>query len=1343
MMGRGIRMSRRSGRRRQMFRPTLAAAVLSIVAAACMVFGLSFDDRVLLAASTAMIFALLLSGVLTMVQWLIFAPSLVSTLDDFNPRFRLDVRRGGLLRRLLLPCDMPLAEQWVQLDHRGRVVARFHATLPRTRGLFRLESLMVTWSDPFGLWKARRNIARSGDEMVLLPDVGYAADKTTKLPSALAAGDHQSMSGVRNYEYGDSPRMIAWKYTAHRGELMTRESMQEQSADTLWLLDPADADLESCVIELLAHLHSSMPRSDAMMYSDGTGIYRETMPILRQLAAVHHPRSADVEAPVPWASLPDVIRTFRDNTIPHPAISMVSTSPEDDVATMMASSGQRSGYRILHPVSAPDAEVIALPDMDDEGYAPALVGGRSAEQGSKHSGDMKAAPSSGGLSDNRPPSERRPSERRFDVVKTLTTIACLGVLAWVTIRTMGGVFEGQEAWWPYFLSGGFAVIAIDVGRCMRRHAQSLARAFVCCAAVMLLALLTVMIRVHQVRGYWLFIPHTQQVTVGAGEVAEDWEPVTTTLWDVMVRGFSHVYAQYPPVDVNVEADALIIVAAAVLMVLMRIMLVQFRCAPAVALMTAVLMATTYQVTGETTQTTSIALVILAGVILLWSTSAIRIAFPTPMLLSAVVAALTVAVLAPMLIVAQAVSIPIVPSAGLFSSGTINPMVDLKRGLQEGSNATALTYRAPAAVYTRLSTLDRFDGDTWSFGAPVSVDMNRSSSYGGDFTQVGDGYLLGGGDDADILWVTPLMKYLVANDSNDASQRFIRSSQDSDRYVLDATITINALRTRYLPVSGEVLLYSGDARDGNWHRNVDGAYRSDKESTWAGMRYRVQSLYIKPVGNITDFGRIDELQQTIAKRKVWLAANADSLDGSSGSSESLATMDPRIGDDTGTGRRLSSIYGTLPTALPSSVRSVISQARRQGVPTDGADAASQLAAMKYLVDYFKQPDFAYSLNEPDGNGRDNMTMVGEFLRSKSGYCVHYASALAVLGRGMGLSTRMVLGYTPGQSVGNGTYAVAEKQLHAWVETYIDGIGWVPFDVTPAASDDSGTADSTTDASSSNPSSPAQSQTPIPSTSSSSAAPSVSESGDSNTSSHSSDDSASSSQDNRDLSPLFTSLGVAVVVMLAGLLLATPALLRRRRRRRRYRLLDAALASDSGTQSGTRAANETAAGISTPKGRRGDDIVVTRVWSALWLEIVDTAIDAGLDFPDTLSDIAFARELSDLLDADGTDSAEHARLLLAIAGGAVQGTFSTGTGASDEGGGGAQQPSRDEHAASAISVDRSSVVQSSVVHTSGSLPSREDVEVLLGRITSRLLHRHWWATTGFFRIRAWLLPKSLFR
>lgn len=1342
MMGRGIRMSRRFGRRRQMFRPTLAAAVLSIVAVACMVFGLSFDDRVLLAASTAMIFALLLSGVLTMVQWLIFAPSLVSTLDDFNPRFRLDVRRGGLLRRLLLPRDMPLAEQWVQLDHRGRVVARFHATLPRTRGLFRLESLMVTWSDPFGLWKARRNIARSGDEMVLLPDVGYAADKTTKLPSALAAGDHQSMSGVRNYEYGDSPRMIAWKYTAHRGELMTRESMQEQSADTLWLLDPADADLESCVIELLAHLHSSMPRSDAMMYSDGTGIYRETMPILRQLAAVHHPRSADVEAPVPWASLPDVIRAFRDNTIPHPVISMVSTSPEDDVATMMASSGQRSGYRILHPVSAPDVEVIALPDMDDEGYAPALVGGRSAEQGSKHSGDMKAAPSSGDLSDNRPPSERRPSERRFDVVKTLTTIACLGVLAWVTIRTMGGVFDGQEAWWPYFLSGGFAVIAIDVGLCMRRHAQSLVRAFVCCAAVMLLALLTVMIRVHQVRGYWLFIPHTQQVTVGAGEVAEDWEPVTTTLWDVMVRGFSHVYAQYPPVDVNAEADALIIVAAAVLMVLMRIMLVQFRCAPAVALMTVVLMATTYQVTGEATQTTSIALVILAGVILLWSTSAIRIAFPAPMLLSAVVAALSIAVLAPMLVVAQAVSIPIVPSAGLFSSGTINPMVDLKRGLQEGSNATALTYRAPAAVYTRLSTLDRFDGDTWSFGAPVSVDMNRSSSYGGDFTQVGDGYLLGGGDDADILWVTPLMKYLVANDPNDASQRFIRSSQDSSRYVLDATITINALRTRYLPVSGEVLLYSGDARDGNWHRNVDGAYRSDEESTWSGMRYRVQSLYIKPVGNITDFGRIDELQQTIAKRKVWLAANADTLDGSSGNSESLATMDPRIGDDTGTGRRLRSVYGTLPTALPSSVRSVISQARRQGVPTDGADAASQLAAMKYLVDYFKQPDFVYSLNEPDGNGRDNMTMVGEFLRSKSGYCVHYASALAVLGRGMGLSTRMVLGYTPGQSVGDGTYAVAEKQLHAWVETYIDGIGWVPFDVTPAASDDSGTADSTTDASSSNQSSPAQSQTPIPSTSSSSAAPSVSESGDSNTSSPSSDDSASSSQDNRDLSPLFTSLGVAVVVMLAGLLLATPALLRRRRRRRRYRLLDAALSSDSGTQSGTGASDETAAGISTPEGGHGDDIVVTRVWSALWLEIVDTAIDAGLDFPDTLSDIAFARELSDLLDADGTDGAEYARLLLAIAGGAVQGTFSTGTGASDEGGG-AKQPSYDEHAASAISVDCSSVSQTSVSHTSAPLPSREDVEVLLGRITSRLLHRHSWATTGFFRIRALLLSKSLFR
>ncbi len=68
--------------------------------------------------------------------------------------------------------------------------------------------------------------------------------------------------------------------------------------------------------------------------------------------------------------------------------------------------------------------------------------------------------------------------------------------------------------------------------------------------------------------------------------------------------------------------------------------------------------------------------------------------------------------------------------------------------------------------------------------------------------------------------------------------------------------------------------------------------------------------------------------------------------------------------------------------------------------------------------------------------------------RRGYCEHFASALAVLARTVGVPTRLVTGYAPGNyDMFTGYWDIRTADAHAWVEAYFTGIGWVPFDPTP--------------------------------------------------------------------------------------------------------------------------------------------------------------------------------------------------------------------------------------------------------------------------------------------------------
>lgn len=70
-----------------------------------------------------------------------------------------------------------------------------------------------------------------------------------------------------------------------------------------------------------------------------------------------------------------------------------------------------------------------------------------------------------------------------------------------------------------------------------------------------------------------------------------------------------------------------------------------------------------------------------------------------------------------------------------------------------------------------------------------------------------------------------------------------------------------------------------------------------------------------------------------------------------------------------------------------------------------------------------------------------------VHTKRGYCQHFAGAMALMLRYLGIPSRVVVGFTSGQ-YNSGQWVVSDRDAHMWVEVWFRGWGWVPFDPTPS-------------------------------------------------------------------------------------------------------------------------------------------------------------------------------------------------------------------------------------------------------------------------------------------------------
>lgn len=149
----------------------------------------------------------------------------------------------------------------------------------------------------------------------------------------------------------------------------------------------------------------------------------------------------------------------------------------------------------------------------------------------------------------------------------------------------------------------------------------------------------------------------------------------------------------------------------------------------------------------------------------------------------------------------------------------------------------------------------------------------------------------------------------------------------------------------------------------------------------------------------------------------------------------------------------------------------------------------------LESYLTSGLYKYSL-DTDNSAGDN-TFLGNFLfDTRAGHCALYATTMCLALRYMGIPARYVTGFTVGgndcEKTDEGySYTVLERDLHAWVEVYYEGVGWVPYDPTPGSAgyggDTSTTTSTTTPATTTTTSRTSITTTPPPSTTSTSRPP----------------------------------------------------------------------------------------------------------------------------------------------------------------------------------------------------------------------------------------------------------------
>lgn len=333
------------------------------------------------------------------------------------------------------------------------------------------------------------------------------------------------------------------------------------------------------------------------------------------------------------------------------------------------------------------------------------------------------------------------------------------------------------------------------------------------------------------------------------------------------------------------------------------------------------------------------------------------------------------------------------TTGYYGGVSYNPYVQIYRGLVSQSGVELFTARLdgdvdPNDVYYRLITLDTYD---------------------------------------DGQWFASESEMLPASDGvfEDAASDYAGTTVP-----VNAALTIGALRQEWLPAPYAVTGVGGEEAASFRMRTSDASVRFSGNRTYGGMEYSITADV--PVMDsraiVTDEnGRLSPLFAVAAE-----------------TNRTVPEADP------------ATVYRELPDAeryvqLPDGLDPRIA-AKAQELTGRLGTAFEKGLALEY---WFRETGgFIYSLDiDPDQGHSPDVLASWLFDRSpenpgyRTGYCEQFATSMGVMARSIGIPTRVVLGFTPGEPTGDGGVLVRDLNGHSWVELWIPSQGWMRFDPTP--------------------------------------------------------------------------------------------------------------------------------------------------------------------------------------------------------------------------------------------------------------------------------------------------------
>ena len=100
----------------------------------------------------------------------------------------------------------------------------------------------------------------------------------------------------------------------------------------------------------------------------------------------------------------------------------------------------------------------------------------------------------------------------------------------------------------------------------------------------------------------------------------------------------------------------------------------------------------------------------------------------------------------------------------------------------------------------------------------------------------------------------------------------------------------------------------------------------------------------------------------------------------------------------------------------------------------------------ICNYFSTKNgFVYTDKPAPFSQSDNIIL--KLLNDKEGHCLYYSTAMVAIAREVGIPARLAAGYRTIESENGKTQIIDKSSPYAWVECYIENLGWMPFDPSP--------------------------------------------------------------------------------------------------------------------------------------------------------------------------------------------------------------------------------------------------------------------------------------------------------